>query len=223
MLLEALIGFSIIATVIFHQYFLTVFEAAPFSPPRKYTLYVYSLLSSIVYTFLYGYQLIFETRSITGNFSVLEQVLLGSHVGYFMSDCYEVYKLRFYPYIAHHLMGILFCYLVYLKNYPGYFTFGMFNAEISAILVNLRYLLLKRYGKLSDSYEFCNLVIYGFFRILVTFGFQIWYFYLRQETVYPLDLTEWGVTACQLSYLGMSSVWFIQLIKMYRKRGKILQ
>lgn len=205
---------SVIVTALFHQ--LIIRTLTP-SYSLKIRLHIYSLISSLIYTVFYYTE--FNAGKYGVTFTLLQQIMLGSHIGYFLSDGIFCVQMGSWQYPLHHIFGSWWLYLLYQRNDVWEYMFGMLTAEASAVLVNLRYLLIKKYGSIPRCFQALVIIVYANLRIVLTVLYLIWK-HLLVTSGLQLSSNEWQSLILELVYIAASSLWVVQLLNRYKIKSK---
>ena len=117
---------------------------------RKYLSLLHNLITSIACITFYN-------TNYYDSFSSKDLIMIGIHLGYYLSDGIYSLRTKKYEYVLHHILSIYFVLLNYYFGAAGIFVFSMFIAELSGFFLNLRTIIIKTFNIMcSTLYTFCN-------------------------------------------------------------------
>ena len=175
--------------------------------------YIFSVVNSGLLSLLYLFTYLYKPIVLEQSFSYWGEFLMGCHTGYYISDLWEVILLGDKTYIFHHTFSIYFIILAYLQDFMGYFMIAMFAVEVSAFIVNLRYLHYKFCGPFENWVDRLLLGIYFITRIPYV-GFALIYKYHHMQL--PEVWISYQIMLCEIVYIVMSTIWNVKYIQQHQ-------
>lgn len=183
-----------LSTFLFHT---SILYITPFHHKRLAQYYL-STLHSLIVVFLYLNSYPFkEYHSIADN---NDRLVMGIHIGYFASDgiyCFCTNELSF---LFHHLFSIYYIYLNNLYGTIGIMQNGMLLAEASALILNVRTIMVKHLAKKFKLLETITFLTYFALRGIIS---PI--YFLDYVLKYGLDQKQMALIA--FLYWVMSVNW----------------
>lgn len=95
------------------------------------------------------------------------EIIIGLHLGYFFSDTLYNYYIKDWTFVIHHVISIYYLYLNYCSQTFGMMQRAMFVAELSALAINLRTIIVKHKQKKYKSLEIITFISYFVLRSII--------------------------------------------------------
>lgn len=169
----------------------------------KYWTYVYAFISSVLLTVFYGSNITIQSTDIS-------DTLCGIHVGFYLSDAITMYQLNMMDFFFHHVVAAPVTIIDHYLSSTSWHSFRFCMVEASAILVGLRYLYLKKFGKMPNYLSSIIILGYFTFRLLLPI-LTILFVTLPSFFTRPFSIVLYYLITESL-YTVVSASWFIKLI-----------
>ena len=177
--------------------FLFHYSTLYFTPHHKKRLaqYYLSFLHSVTVVFLYLSD--FSLKEYIDIIEPQDEIIMGIHIGYFLSDGLYEFYIREWSYVFHHLFSVYYIYLNYAYSTIGLMERGMLVAETSAMVLNLRSIVVKHKKKKYITLELLNFITYFGLRGLVSpyyFTDYAWNYGFDQKQMAVIFMLFWTMS-----------------------------